>query len=163
MKRQRLPKGSSRKKESRLIIAHVVAMPTKHHSAIYNYLHEAGHDIERFDASAHRYLDELGHKMKAEGHKIHMVYDVLNSKDNYADFRLMPGRNPEHRRVTMEGAESVIHKMYPQAKIEWGLDPGAKVPLENTSIIQDLRVSNVSLGDLITINNALMQYGGGFK
>jgi len=153
----------SKKKLSRLIIVQGRVVPTEHHSAIYNFLHEAGHDIHSFDEKAHHYLDELGHRLIEEGHEIHQVYDKLNSKDNYADYQIMPGHNRQHRIESMRSTESMIYKLYPDAKIDWGLEKGKNDPADNTSFMQSFRVSNVTLGDIVTINNLIMQYGGGFK
>lgn len=163
MKRQRLPKGSARKRESRLIIAQAEVVQPKHEGRVYHFLHEAGHDIGKFDERMHAYLHEVEERLERAGHTTEQVWHKLNSKDNYADFVIMPGRNPKHRIESMQGTESVIHKLYPDAKIEWGLDSGVTDPADNKSFIQTFCVSNVSLGDIVTINNAMMQYGGGMK
>jgi hypothetical protein len=170
MKRRRLPKGSARKKGSRLIIAQAVVIPPEKKTfanliekKVYRFLHEAGHDIEKFDDDVHAYLHHLEDRLERAGHTAEESWRIMNSRDNYADFTLMPGRNPEHKRVSMEGAENIIHKISPQAKIEWMLEPGAKNPLENRSVAQSFRVTNVNLGDIVAIDTAMMQFGGGFK
>lgn len=171
MKRQRLPKGSAKKKEDRLKkVDWTVSSTPKHISIadllekkVYRFLHEAGHDIEKFDDKLHKYLHETEERLERAGHTVERTWEVLNSRNNYANFSLMPGHNPEHRRETMRNAEAIIHKLYPEAKITWGLEKGVTDPAYNTSFMQDFRVSNVSLGDIIVINNTMMQYGGGMK
>jgi hypothetical protein len=171
MKRQRLPKGSSRKKEDRLKKTDWSASSTPKNKSmadllekkVYKFLHEAGHDIGKFDDKMHAYLHGLEERLEHAGHTTEEVWHKINSKDNYADFVIMPGRNVKHRIESMQSAEKIIYKLYPDAKIEWGLDPGVTDPANNKSFTQSFRVSNVSLGDIVTINNTMMQYGGGMK
>jgi hypothetical protein len=162
MKRQRLRKGSGRKRVQRLRKGDM-SIADLLEKKVYRFLHEAGHDIGKFDDRLHKYLHETEERLERAGHTVERTWEVLNSRNNYANFSIMPGHNPGHRKESMENVEKIVHQLYPDAKIEWGLEPGVAYPVYNKSFMQDFRVSNVSLSDIIVINNTLMQYGGGFK